>query len=220
MVRTASDASSGRNTIPVWLVLLVVGLLFAVVGVGEFVVRSVRTGSTISPESVAITTAEEAVRQRPDDLDARLSLGYAYQEAARYAEALEEYDRVIAGDPGMLAARYNRGVVLLELGRADEAEVELAALLADEPTHVMAAKTLGERYVEDERYAEALDLLAPAVTSAPNYADVQYLAGYAAEQLGRDNVAVSYYRGALTYAPDMPEAREGLARLGETEVGE
>lgn len=203
-----------------WLVLLVAGLLFAVVGVGEYVLRSVRTGPGVTPQSVAVDTAEQAVRQRPGDLEARLALGYAYQEAGRYAEALEEYDRVLADDPGMLAARYNRGVVLLELGRGDEAEAGLAALLEDEPTHVLAAKVLGERYVADERYTEALDILAPALAASPNYADLQYLAGYSAEQIGRDDAAVSYYRGALTFAPDMTDAREGLSRLGATEVDE
>lgn len=220
MFRTVSEGAPDDRRIPVWLVLLVVGLLFAVVALGEYALRASRTGPAVTPQSTAVSAAEQAVRQRPEDLEAMLSLGYAYQQAGRYADALEEYDRVLSRDPGALAARYNRGVVLLELGRDDDAEAALAALLADEPTHVLAAKALGERYVGSERYAEALDILAPVVAASPTYADLQYLAGLSAEQLGRNDEAVSYYRGALTYAPDMTDAREGLTRLGAAEVGQ
>jgi tetratricopeptide (TPR) repeat protein len=56
--------------------------------------------------------------------------------------------------------------------------------------------------------------LEPVAKARPEFADLQYLSGYACEQLGLFDIAISYYRGALEYVPDHADAREGLARLG------
>lgn len=215
-----SETPSARSRIPLWLVFVVAGLLFGVAATGEYALRATRSRMTSDPAHAALASAERAVQRAPDDAEARLSLGYAYQRVGRYSDALKEYERILAVDPKALAARYNSGVVLFELGRAEEGEKVLISLLEDAPTHVMAAKTLGEHYVETGRYAEALDVLAPAIAASPGYVDLQYLAGLSAEKLGRDDQAAAYYRGALSYAPHLAEAQEGLARLGVAEVSE
>lgn len=63
-----------------------------------------------------------------------LSWGQLFLKSGRLREALREFDRAIATDPGLAAAHYQRGVCLSRLGRSDEAQ---------------------------ESYAKALDLSAP-----------------------------------------------------------
>jgi len=54
----------------------------------------------------------------------------------------------------------------------------------------------------------------PVADTQESSADLQYLMGLAHENLGNPDRAEAYYRLALKYYPDMPEAREGLERLG------
>jgi Tfp pilus assembly protein PilF len=203
-----------EDLVPGWLALLVLLLLLAVTAAGGFVLRGVLTrGQQTTPATVSEDAWKAALERDPEDLEARLNLAYAYQQQQRWDDALKQYEEVLKRDPENLAAMYNRGVVLLAKGRPKEAEAALWDVLKAAPDHVLAAKTLGELYLSRKHYKSALFTVEPVLKSQPQYADLQYIAGYASEQLGRRDAAIAYYRAALTYAPDMAEAKEGLKRL-------
>lgn len=61
---------------------------------------------------------------RPDYGAALANLGLVLQERARYAEALDIYDRAVAAAPGLAAAHGNRAMLLLLLGRLEEGFAE------------------------------------------------------------------------------------------------
>lgn len=207
-----------EHLVPGWLALLVLVLLLAVAALGGFALRGALTGENAStPREFAIIDWERQVDENPNDPDTMLGLGYAYQEQGRLDDALGMYEAVLELDPGNTGALYNKGVVLTELGRAEDAEVVFWDILEAAPDHALAAKALGEYYIDRQEYQSALVALEPVVEARPQFADLQYLAGHACEQLGLTTQAVEYYRGALTYAPDYIEAKEGLERLGETE---
>jgi tetratricopeptide (TPR) repeat protein len=213
---TAAGADAGDSRlVPGWLALVVLILLVAVLALGGYALReTVMQRRTATPEASAVSEWERRATATPSNPSVLLGLGYAYQQAGRPDDALLRYDQVLEIAPDNLAARFNRGVVLDELGRTAEADRAYWDLLALAPDHVLAAKMLGERYVERGEYVSALLALEAAVAANPRYADLQYLAGYASEQLGKRGAAARYYRAALTYAPDHEGAREGLLRLG------
>jgi tetratricopeptide (TPR) repeat protein len=211
------DEPDTRELVPAWLAALVLLLLLAVVGVGGFVARGLLIErQTETPEEYDVRRWETAVASDPDDLDAVLSLGFAYQQAGRLEEALAEYERVLAERPQDTAALYNTGMVLLDLADGDAAEEALWDVLEVEPTHVLASKALGELYAERGEYRSLLVAVEPSVEANESSADLQYLMGLAHENLGDDELAIERYRRALTYYPDMPEAKDGLERLGVT----
>ena len=218
--RTPADMTAGVDVgdsrlVPGWLALSVLILLVAVLALGGYALReSMVRRRTSTPAAATVSEWERRVTAAPSDPAVLLGLGYAYQQAGRLADALARYDEVLAIAPDNLAARFNRGVVLDELGRTAEADRAYWDLLILAPDHVLTAKMLGERYVERGEYVSALLALEGAVEAEPRYADLQYLAGYASEQLGKRGAAARYYRGALMYAPDHEGAREGLIRLG------
>lgn len=219
-VQAASTESHGRlaeaaDLVPGWLALLVLVLLLGVAGLGGYLIR----GALIKPQRVtpteyAVENLENQVKEDPNDPESVLALGYAYQQAGRYEEALEQYEAVLATDPTNNGALYNKGVVLLQMGKTKEGEAALWDLLEVAPDHVLGAKALGEYYVSKKHYKSALVALEPVIKQQPQYADLQYLAGYSCEQLGLASSAITYYQGALTYDPEMAEAKDGLARLG------
>lgn len=204
-----------EGLVPAWLALLVLLLIVAVVGVGGFVVRGMLTTSKDqSPTKADIKTSAAAVQANPGDANARLTLAYAYQQDGQYEAALAEYDRVLQQDPKNLAALYNKGICYLALGQSKKAEASLWKVLKIDPTHALAAKALGDYYVSKRQYKSLLVAVGPVADARPTLADLQYLAGLGYEKTGRPKEAETKYRAALTYAPDMQEARDGLVRLG------
>ncbi len=213
----AAASADDDSLVPGWLALLVLVLLLAVFALAGFIIRGLLTEDRVAtPAEAAKEQWERAVADDPTDIDALLNLGYAYQQEGSYEEAIRQYDEVLALDARNLAAMYNKGVCLNALGKRNEAEEVLWDVLEIAPDHVLAAKTLGQMYIERKHYKSALATVEPVLQQRPEFADLQYLAGYASEQLGDTETAIERYRAALTYAPDMVEARQGLERLGVT----
>ena len=219
----SSDVRAGASPdvstlVPGWLALTVLLLLLAVATLGGYVIRGLLTGSDANSASeAAVVEWQRAVKADPTDVESMLNLGYAYQQEGRYEEALETYATVIDLDPGNSGALYNTGMVYLALDRGADAEVAFWDVLEQVPDHALAAEALGQYYIDREQYRSALVTLEPVIAVRPQFADLQYLAGYACEQLGIEEQAAEYYRGALTYVPDYVEARDGLTRLGAAE---
>lgn len=205
-----------QQQVPVWLAALVLVLLLAVMGVGGFVLRGAieRGPRATSAAELEIAKWEDAVKVNSDDAEAHLSLAFAYQQAERYDDALEQYDWVLARTPNDTAALYNRGMVLFSLDRDEEAEETLWNVLEVEPGHVLAAKALGEYYASKGEYRSLIEAVRPVVEQTESAADLQYLMGVAYENLGHADWARTRYQLALKYYPDMQEAKDGLERLG------
>jgi superkiller protein 3 len=214
----AADSGSTAPTealVPGWLALAVLILLVTVAALGGYVIRGLVIGSNAdTPSEVAVTRWQREVQADPTNVESMLNLGYAYQQEGRFEEALDSYATVLELDPGNTGALYNTGMIYLELDRGADAEVVLWDVLEQVPDHALAAKALGEYYIAGQQYKSALVALEPVIEVRPQFADLQYLAGYACEQLGLPEPAVDYYQGALTYNPDYTEARDGLKRLG------
>lgn len=205
-----------QDLIPGWLALTVLLLLLVVAALGGYILRGVMIGSAgQTPADIAVAEWQRAVDTNPEDPESLLGLGYAYQQRRDYDQALAAYESVLTADPGNTGALYNIGAVYREMGRGKDAEVAFWDVLEVAPDHALAAKALGEYYIASKQYKSALAALEPVIETRPHFADLQYLAGYSCEQLGLQPQAIEYYRGALMYAPDYAEAREGLRRLGE-----
>ncbi len=213
-----TGATDAAELIPGWLALLVLILLLAVAGLGGYLIRGALTGKPVTtPTQLAVDEMEQQLESDPNDPERLLALGYAYQQEGRYDEALGLYEQTLALDPGNTGALFNKGVALTLLGKSKEAEVAYWDVLEVAPDHALAAKALGDYYVGKKQYKSALTALEPVIAVQPQYADLQYLAGYSCEQLGITETAITYYRGALSYDPDDQGAKDGLDRLGATE---
>lgn len=211
-----SKLADATDLVPGWLALLVLVLLLAVSALGGYLIRgAIIESKAETPGDFAVQSLEREVKSDPDDPENQLELGYAYQQQGRYDDALERYEEVLRTEEANTGALYNKGVVLMALGRAKDAEAVYWDLLQVAPDHVLAAKALGEYYVQKKHYKSALVAIEPVLKLQPQYADLQYLAGYSCEMLELRPQAIEYYRGALTYNPDHVEARDGLSRLGE-----
>ncbi len=210
-----SPDAEERELVPVWLAALVLVLLLAVMGIGGYIVGGVVGRSAPeTPEDFDIRRAQAEVEADPANVQKVLELGWAYQQAGQFEEAIAEYDIVIADSPQNTAALYNKGVILLAQGDEKDAEAAFWDVLEIEPAHVLAAKKLGQHYADKGEYRSLLVAVRPAAEANESAADLQYLMGVAYENTGHPDWAEARYRIALEYYPDMAEARDGLERLG------
>lgn len=213
-----SDGTPELNSdrlVPVWLAATVLALLLAVMALGGFALRGVfEDPPTLADRDLEVEKWESQVKLTPDDNQARLNLGFAYQRAKRMDDALDQYEVVLDDAPDDTAALYNKGIVLRSTNRDQEAEEIWWRVLEIEPQHILAAKALGEYYAERREYRSLLEAVRPVVKENESSADLQYLMGLAYENLGRRDWAGARYELALKYYPDMKEAREGLERIG------
>lgn len=214
---TQIDESSvvSDGLIPGWLALLVLILMLAVVGLGGWIIRgAIVDKDRATPAEYAVDDWEKAVEAAPSDLENRLSLGFAYQQVEEWDKAIEQYDYVLAEEASNTAAIYNKAVIYMMTGQPKVAEELYWDVLEIAPDHALAAKALAEYYIGKQQYKSALVALEPVIDARPELADLQYLTGVCYERLGKTTDAIARYEAALTYAPDMIEARDALNALG------
>ena len=81
----------------------------------------------------ALPLLEAAVRDRPDDLSARESLGYALEVLDRREEALRAYEAILRIEPGRESTLHSSARVLARLERPDLARSALQKTIAVNP---------------------------------------------------------------------------------------
>ncbi len=68
-----------------------------------------------------LETLEQFLAARPDDCFVRYGLAQEYIKHDRFAEAIEQFNRIFKLDAGYQAAYYHAGKTYEKMGRADDA---------------------------------------------------------------------------------------------------
>ncbi|MEW6218116.1 MAG: tetratricopeptide repeat protein [Thermodesulfobacteriota bacterium] len=153
----------------------------------------------------ALAAYDRAVALRPTPR-LRLEAVELLEEAGRVDQALGRYRSLLAeaeeGDAEEIRGRIVN--LLLREGRSDEALAELQALKAAASDRTRALFAIGRILLEQERFQEAVQELAPEADGQPGNGALQYLLAL-----------------ALQGAGDNPRARAMLERIGpDSEVRE
>jgi tetratricopeptide (TPR) repeat protein len=116
------------------------------------------------------------------------------------SRALERLDRAVAADPYRAAAIYQRGVVLRQLGRTAESERDIAR-----------AGALNKGLAE-------MSALSHQAEHDPHDAELRFRLGQLCVELGKPDLAASWYKAALACDPAHAAARLALnaLRVGST----
>jgi len=167
-----------------------------------------------------ITRLEAAVRADPSDIVARGQLADAYVAAARYVDAIAQYDAVLAtGKADELAhfgrANANQALANLDPAKPDAARLDAAAAdfqavvdiaKGGEMAHVdpmlnAAYYGLGAIALEQGKPAEAIKNLSAAIAIKRSDADALNLLGAAFIQNGEPAKAIEPLRSAIAFVP-------------------
>src|SRR5277367_3002586 len=168
------------------------------------------------------SSAQKAVPQHNPSEAYRLNtLGVAYMNQQRPAEAQKLFEQSLAADSTFEVARVNLGISLLAQQKLEPARAALAAAaekLAQDP---YAWYNLGLVY-KDLGDAEKGIAAFTHVTQLANEADPWYFIGYLNSQLQRYDQAIAAFQKALDIFPFHASAEFGIARAyqrsGNTEA--
>jgi len=139
------------------------------------------------------------------------TLGVAYMNQQRPADAEKLFEKSLAADPQFEVARLNLGISLLAQQKLEPARTALAAAAEKLPRDPFAWYNLGLTYKDlgdAEKGVEAFT----HVTQLVNEADPWYFVGYLDSQLQHYDAAIAAFQKALALFPYHASAEFGLAR--------
>lgn len=166
----------------------------------------------------AIAEFREALRIRPDCVEALSDLGAALDGSGRTVEALEALEKAHRLRPTSPKVSLNLGGALVHAGRADEAIALYREAIRLQPAFANLHFGLGVALLLQRRVDEAIAALDRAVELRPQYAEAFAAIGGARVLQNRQDDAVDAYRRAVQLDPGHSAARIGLglalARIG------
>ena len=164
-------------------------------------------------QSPSPSTAAQMAAAHLDPAEAyRLNtLGVAYMNQQRPADAEKLFEKSLVADPQFDVARLNLGISLLAQQKLEPARTALAAAAEKLPKDPFAWYNLGLVYKDlgdAEKGVEAFT----RVTQLVNEADPWYFVGYLDSQLQHYDEAIAAFQKALALFPYHASAEFGLAR--------
>ena len=172
--------------------LLSTGILWAA--------HSLRPG----PFSSGATSSSEALRLN--------TLGVAYMNQQKGAEAQKYFEQALAADPNFAPARMNLGVSLLSQQKLDQARAALEEATRKLPNDPYAWYNLGLVYKDLSEQEKAIEAFQHVEQIAPQEPDAFYFEGFLNAQLQRYDQAIAAFQKALAIAPYHASTQFGLAR--------
>ncbi len=168
-----------------------------------------------------ITAAEELVKTTPDDIAARGALADLYVSDKRYADAITQYDAIIATGKAEELARIGRAKAEEALGSTDAAiadwtrVVEIAGageMAAVDPRLALAYYRLGQLSVGTGDATAAIDFLSKSLTISKTDADTLYALGNAYVAAGKPDEAIVMFKKSTAFVPvGWADPYQGLA---------
>jgi Tfp pilus assembly protein PilF len=139
------------------------------------------------------------------------TLGVAYMNQQKFAEAQKYFEKALAADPKFGIARLNLGIALLSQQKLEPARAALEEAVRLLPNDPYAWYNLGLVYKDTGETEKAIDAFKHVTQLSPE-ADAHYFLGYLYTQLQRYDQAIAEFQKALNAFPYHASAEFGIAR--------
>jgi tetratricopeptide (TPR) repeat protein len=173
-------------------------------------------GTTAARQGRYADAAQEfsrAMEANPDNLSARVNVGWALLHEGRTREAIEQLAKVLELAPGHAMAHFNLGQAFERQGDPAQAIGHFRAALVTDPRNRPARERLAALLLRAESYQEALVQYEALVDLDPGNAQVYLLQAAAFIGLERLGSARGSLETGLALAPGRRELTSLLARI-------
>jgi Tfp pilus assembly protein PilF len=140
------------------------------------------------------------------------TLGVAYMNQQRPADAQKYFEQALKADPKFAVARLNLGVSLLAQQKLEPARTALEAAAQELPKDAFAWYNLGLAYKDLGEPEKGIAAFQHVTEIAPNEADAYYFAGFLNAQLQKYDEAIAAFQKGLALNAFHASAEFGLAR--------
>lgn len=143
-------------------------------------------------------------------------------EKGQEAAAIEEWQKLAAGNPDNARIFNNLGVALTRTGKYDDAIPQFQKALDLNPQYNLVHINLGRALIGAGRTEAGIAEYRQALQDYPDSADLHNSLGSALQQQGRLNDAIQQFNKAIRINPGLAEAHDnlGLALLSTDEEGQ
>jgi tetratricopeptide (TPR) repeat protein len=172
---------------------------------GAVLVLAARTWASTGDEATAEDFLRRAIDADATNFDAYELLGRLYVSQNRLEEAVGEYDRLAARQPGAVGPPTMAGLILQAQGKEEAARQRYERLVESEPRAAVASNNLAWMYASrGEQLDRALQLAQAAKAALPEHPDVSDTLAlvYIRKQLG--SLAIPLLREAVEQRPGEP----------------
>ncbi len=156
-----------------------------------------------TPHATAQASQSEAFRLN--------TLGVAYMNQQKFAEAQKYFEKALAADPKFAMARLNLGISLLSQQNLEKARVALEEATRLLPKDAYAWYNLGLVYKDAGETEKGIDAFQHVAHLSPE-ADAHYFLGYLHSQLQQYDEAIAEFQKALAAFPYHASSEFGIAR--------
>jgi tetratricopeptide (TPR) repeat protein len=152
----------------------------------------------------------EAVRIRPNSLEADTRMGNILQSAGRFDEAVKMYRKCLQREPNNPNMLNDTGVALGLQGKFDEAVEYLTKALKIKPDFAAAHANLGYTLSIQGNLNESVIHFDEALRLDPDFALAHYQLGQVLVRMGEINGAIVHFNRAIQIDPDFTDAKNDL----------
>ena len=160
----------------------------------------------------AATAFHEAIKLKPDYIDAWYNLGWAYTQAGKLPEAAGVFQQLLRLSPRDPQVWDKLGDVYVGQGHQADAVGAFEKAVELKPDYADAHFKLGAAYASQGQYPEAINAFRLALKYKPDLPDAWFNLGVVSEQQGEHNEAVLFFTQTLKQKPNYAEAWGGLVR--------
>jgi tetratricopeptide (TPR) repeat protein len=170
------------------------------------------------PSRSAQETAKLPASRVPADSNESLkalrlnTLGVAYLNQQRPADALKLFEQALQADPKFAVARLNLGIAFLNQQKADLARDALLAAAQQLPDDPYAWYNLGLAYKDLSDLTHGVAAFEHVTEILPEEADAYYFVGFLNSQLQKYDEAIAAYKKGLALFPNHASLEFGIAR--------
>jgi tetratricopeptide (TPR) repeat protein len=163
-----------------------------------------RLKATQAPSHSVPATSAEALRLN--------TLGVAFLNQQKGAEAQKYFEQALAADPKFGVARLNLGIAFLSQQKLEQGRTALEQAIVQLPKDPYAWYNLGLAYKDLGEPQKGIAAFEHVTQVAPDEPDAYYFIGFLDSQLQKYDEAISSFKKALSLFPYHASAQFGLAR--------
>jgi tetratricopeptide (TPR) repeat protein len=179
---------------------------------------------SLTDYSRALAQLERAGDIDPAAPDISLWVGHAHVALGRIADAIKDYQNVLAMAPDHALAHYNLGMSYLSLGQLDAAESNLTRSLQLDPDDRLARLGLGRLYLARKSYKQARDIFASFLGTESLMREARFYFGLAYLAEGKAREALHHLERSSQEGPFFSDSFHAMGNayrvLGERDKAE
>jgi Tfp pilus assembly protein PilF len=185
----------------------------SVLAIGAVAALSLRSRTARAQEQPAATKTVASAPGNAAATDALRfnTLGVAYMNQQKFADAQKKFEQALAADPKFAVARLNLGVALLSQQKLEPARAALEEATRQLPRDPYAWYNLGIVYKDSSEIEKGIAAFQHVTEITPE-ADGFYFVGYLQSQAQHYEDAIAAFQKALAAYPFHASAEFGLAR--------